>query len=124
MFEKSLLLPSSFLARRFRPGVRARSVRSRAGALTLTKEPARVQQDCVSALDFAVEAWVVFRTAADRIAHWDERLEPMQSAPEMKTTAEIRAPAPTAGRHTDELLTELGLTAPEIATLRKEGAIG
>ena len=61
---------------------------------------------------------LVFRTAAGRIR------QTRPAARFGETPAEIRAPAPTAGQHTDELLTELGLTAPEIAALRKEGAIG
>jgi crotonobetainyl-CoA:carnitine CoA-transferase CaiB-like acyl-CoA transferase len=35
----------------------------------------------------------------------------------------VRRRAPTVGEHTDEVLTEVGLTAAEIAALRRSGAI-
>jgi crotonobetainyl-CoA:carnitine CoA-transferase CaiB-like acyl-CoA transferase len=34
-----------------------------------------------------------------------------------------RAPAPTVGEHTDDVLHELGLTDPEITALRESGVI-
>jgi formyl-CoA transferase len=39
------------------------------------------------------------------------------------TPAELRRPPPLLGQHTDDLLTELGLTAVEIERLRRESAI-
>jgi crotonobetainyl-CoA:carnitine CoA-transferase CaiB-like acyl-CoA transferase len=41
---------------------------------------------------------------------------------DMETTV-VRRRAPTVGEHTDEVLTEVGLTAAEIAALRRSGAI-
>ena len=41
-----------------------------------------------------------------------------------ETPAEIRRPAPALGEHTDELLSEAGYAADEIAALRQEGALG
>jgi crotonobetainyl-CoA:carnitine CoA-transferase CaiB-like acyl-CoA transferase len=40
------------------------------------------------------------------------------------TPASIRRPAPVLGQHTDEVLTEIGYTASEIAELRAAGAAG
>ena len=40
-----------------------------------------------------------------------------------ETPGQVRRPAPTLGQHTDEVLSELGFTAEEIARFRKEGAI-
>ncbi len=40
-----------------------------------------------------------------------------------RTPGAIRRPAPTHGEHTDEVLKELGYTAADIATLRKDGAV-
>ncbi|MEE8580183.1 MAG: CoA transferase [Myxococcota bacterium] len=39
------------------------------------------------------------------------------------TPAEIRRPAPLLGEHTDELLSNLGVSAAEIAVLRREGVV-
>ena len=40
------------------------------------------------------------------------------------TLAEIRGPAPTLGQHTDEVLTETGVTPAEIEDLRGKGVVG
>jgi len=40
-----------------------------------------------------------------------------------RTPGTIRAPAPALGEHTDAVLAEAGLTATEIAALRKAGVI-
>jgi crotonobetainyl-CoA:carnitine CoA-transferase CaiB-like acyl-CoA transferase len=40
-----------------------------------------------------------------------------------RTAARIRGFAPTLGQHTDEVLTEIGLEAPELAALRAAGTI-
>jgi crotonobetainyl-CoA:carnitine CoA-transferase CaiB-like acyl-CoA transferase len=40
------------------------------------------------------------------------------------TPASIRRPAPVLGQHTDEVLTEIGYAASEIAELRAAGATG
>jgi crotonobetainyl-CoA:carnitine CoA-transferase CaiB-like acyl-CoA transferase len=40
------------------------------------------------------------------------------------TPASIRGPAPVLGQHTDEVLTEIGYAASEIAELRAAGAAG
>jgi len=123
-----------------------------------------------------------FRTAAGRVAHWDERLELMQEALLTRTTAEwleildhaqvpcapinarkdllsdpqisanqlivevdhpavgpvrqtraaarfdrtpadLRLPAPALGEHTEEVLSELGLSAAEIQALRDTKAV-
>jgi crotonobetainyl-CoA:carnitine CoA-transferase CaiB-like acyl-CoA transferase len=36
----------------------------------------------------------------------------------------IRTPAPTLGQHNTEILTELGMSAEEIANLEESGVIG
>jgi crotonobetainyl-CoA:carnitine CoA-transferase CaiB-like acyl-CoA transferase len=40
------------------------------------------------------------------------------------TPGTLRAPAPALGEHTDEVLTEAGMTKEEIAALRRGGAAG
>jgi formyl-CoA transferase len=40
-----------------------------------------------------------------------------------ETPAELRQPPPLLGQHTEELLAELGLSAEEIADLRRDGAV-
>ena len=41
-----------------------------------------------------------------------------------KTPSEISRPAPTLGQHSDEILSELGLSAERISELRDAGILG
>jgi formyl-CoA transferase len=39
------------------------------------------------------------------------------------TPSVVRGPAPDLGQHTDEVLREAGLSAPEIESLRSDGVV-
>lgn len=51
-----------------------------------------------------------------------EMRQPRPAARFDRTPAEIRRPAPALGEHTDEVLSEIGHSAEEIATLRADGS--
>ena len=57
------------------------------------------------------------------IVEFEGVLQPAPAPRFSRTKAEIRSAAPTPGQHTDEVLTEWGFAADDIAKLREVGAI-
>lgn len=86
---------------------------------------------------------VPYSPAVERDGLWDEpqvaaidavgevdhpelgRIRSVRPAPEFSATpAETASPAPLPGQHTDDILSELGFTAAEIASARADGTVG